>query len=377
MTTGQFGYEDCLLKHHVRAKAWLPACKARRTALLARVPKFQRRLRYFTFCAVGALDVLMLELHKVLTLKEGRRDTVVFFDQDDEKVFETQKRIPGAVGFPGDFVKTVLLDDPDLETLDDALSPPELLENRTETRDNQRLHATHIQFFQRFPFDVINLDLEQFFFIPSDPFPGKLIKVLRKIFEWQKRPVEFTNGYRESLESFSLMFTTQVGPKNMAADYRQMLRECLMDNLTRFDDLNELLFGHVGHSDVARLESENFELFFKFAVPKIIARTLDERDWYVDGNNGIKVFEFQRASNDGPYTMLHIVLEVKRKQPTQEHRAPNADSAIAQQAYDQAVHALFTSPTITLTTNTIDTTSIQKDLDRVKALRKKVYPDGG
>lgn len=109
--------EDDLLKHYVRTNAWLPLCKKRLRAIRgAGRPGATRRLRYFTFCAVGALDVLMLDVARVVPFhKRHGFDTVVFFDKNQEFVIETQKRIPGAIGFPGDFVNVVLNEDPEEE----------------------------------------------------------------------------------------------------------------------------------------------------------------------------------------------------------------------------------------------------------------------
>ena len=99
---GIFKYEDCPLKHYVRLEGWLPFAQRRLKAIRAnRKPNQQRGLRYFTFCAVGALDVLMLDVAGVIKKNDGRFDNVVFFDYKDEQVLETQRRIPGAIGFPG------------------------------------------------------------------------------------------------------------------------------------------------------------------------------------------------------------------------------------------------------------------------------------
>src|SRR5260370_24811337 len=98
MIKGTFRYEDDLLKHHVRLMGWLPLCKKRLDYIRAAgSPNSLRRLRYFTFCAVGAVDVLMLDVEKVIRVsKEGLFDTVTFFYRDPGSVSETLKRIPVA-----------------------------------------------------------------------------------------------------------------------------------------------------------------------------------------------------------------------------------------------------------------------------------------
>jgi hypothetical protein len=51
----------------------------------------------------------LLEKEKVVQRSDlGEFDTVYFFDRDEDAVIETRKRIPGANGFPGDFVNIVL-----------------------------------------------------------------------------------------------------------------------------------------------------------------------------------------------------------------------------------------------------------------------------
>src|SRR5690348_5788354 len=111
---GVFKFEDDPLKHYVRTQAWLPTCRKRLRQVRARAgnPTHARRLRYFTFCAVGAIDVLMLDVAKIIRQSNNKEfDTVVFFDRGDLEVLETLKRTPGAHGYPGDFVSTVLLED--------------------------------------------------------------------------------------------------------------------------------------------------------------------------------------------------------------------------------------------------------------------------
>src|ERR1700722_7437800 len=192
---GTFKYEKCLLKHFIRTNGWLPLCRQRRKAIRSKVKaKNQRDLRYFTFCAVGAIDVLMLDVHDILNPTEQGFETVVFFDKDEESVIETQTRIPGSVGFVGDFVKLVTSldsdDDPDIERLiegnDDFLASPEIEEDTADVRGAKRDREQLQQFFKRFPFDVINLDLEEYVFKPSEELPGKLIKAFRRILMWQQ-----------------------------------------------------------------------------------------------------------------------------------------------------------------------------------------------
>src|SRR6266571_4023067 len=237
---GVFKFEDDPLKHYVRTEVWLPTCRKRLRQVRAKAghPSKARRLRYFTFCAVGAIDVLMLDVANIIRRSSNKEfDTVVFFDRGDLEVLETLKRIPGAYGYPGDFVKIVLLEDPDEEAAVDAMeslaAPPEE-PDRAETRERQRRIALRHRLIQEFPFDVINLDLEGYFFAPGDPFPGRLIRSLRKMLEWQKIPINNGAPAGERLDGFSLMFTTQIGPPNLTDDYLTMLRNAIGSGLVRW-----------------------------------------------------------------------------------------------------------------------------------------------
>jgi len=402
MSEGSFQFEDCLLKHHVRVNGWLPLCKNRRDHINAGVAsKHRRRLRYFTFCAVGAIDVLMLDVARVIIKsQEDTFDTVCFFDKDGQRVFDTQKRIPGAIGFVGDFVETVLADDAEMieeeaaadenendpmavkEAMDNAdvndddpLAPKEAEGDTKRTRERQRRLAERRDFIKQFPFDIINLDLEEFLFKPSDPMPGKVLNAMRRVFRWQRRLLRPPKREPQPIDGFSLMFTTQIGPPNLTSEYLDMLRDVVVVNLNDIADLGPMLSQRGGVVDVARLESVNFDLFFKLGMPKVIARALMEEDWFVDPRVGIKLYEFERQSRDGPYKMLHLVTDVMRQSPPSHRRAPMTFAPAARQGYAEVVRALFQNSEVTVNDDTIDRESLQTHLDRIKARRKKYCPE--
>ena len=374
VSNGEFQFEDCLLKHHVRRHGWLPLCKQRLSALRkASRSKSPRRLRYFTFCAIGAIDVLMLEIEKVLKKSDGRFDTVFFFDKDRELVNETNKRIPGAIGFPGEFVDVVLAHDPGGDALD-VLDAPANQEDNTATRRQQILFATHRDFISYFPFDVINLDLERFLFRPNDPFPGRLVNAMRKLFEWQRNTL-IRGKQRISVDSFTLLFTTQIGPRNLSNDYRLMLRNCVLDNLQRSPELVNILRARSGTSDVVELERAHFETFFKISMPKIVASILHEEDWYIDDDVGVRLFEFERESERGPYRILHLAMDVKRKEPPRERRAPGEESQLAVTAYRNVTQRIFAQPETLVTMESVDVATLQENLTQIKAHRRRYHDE--
>jgi hypothetical protein len=371
---GTFKYERDLLKHFIRTSGWLPLCRRRRKTIRSKVKsKNQRDLRYFTFCAVGAIDVLMLDAHDILNPTERGFETVVFFDKDKESVIETQTRIPGSVGFVGDFVKLVTSldsdDDPDIERLiegnDDLLASPEVEQDTADVREAKRDREQLQQFFKRFPFDVINLDLEEYVFKPSEELPGKLIKAFRRILMWQQRPVVLNSGSQKLLDGFSLMFTTKIGPPNLPEDYLRRLQASLHDNLQRYDDLNVILQGRAGTADVAALRQANFELFFKLAIPKLLAHTLMSHDWYIDPDRGITIYEFERPFEGGSYKMLHIVMDIKRHEPPRHKRLDGEHSAVAAEAYQDVIRQLFQQAEIIVVEDRLDRAALTASLDEI------------
>lgn len=370
-----FNFEQDLLKHYVRKHGWLPLCQER----LRQVKETgaRRRIRYFTFCAIGAVDVLMLDIAKIVTCSDsGRFDNVVFFDRTNEGVASTQKAIPGAIGFPGDFLNTVLLDDDEEDDVVDDHSPLKSVvdqEDSSTTRTGQRTKAIRQEYIRRFPFDILNFDLEGFFFTPNDPIPGKMVRALSKIFEWQKRQGKDGQGKTISVNSFSLMFTTQVGPPNLTEDYLHQLEECLQGNINANSTLRTAFISRVGHENVSRLRSEEYDLFFKLGMPKVLASILKETDWVVDAEKGMTIYEFSRSSSSGPYQMLHMIMQVKRQNPPSDRRMPGTVITEVNEAFSKVIEKLFQEKPVVVTEQLIESVKgdLQAHLDIITARRKK------
>jgi len=380
---GVFEYEDDLLKHFVRTEGWLPRCRRRLRIVRANAskPTSARRLRYFTFCAVGAIDVLMLDVAKIIRRSKDKEfDTVVFFDRNEIDVVETQKRIRGAHGYPGEFVDIVLLPDAeDAPTQDGlaALSPPAEQTDRLDIRNQQRSLATHRDFIREFPFDIINLDLEGYFFKRNDPFPGKMIASLRKLLAWQKIRINPESPRAENLSGFSLMFTTKIGPPDLTDEYLAMLNTAIQTNLDRDGELRDILAQRSGTADVAELRAQNFDMFFKVALPKLIMALLMEEDWCVDIETGISMYEIERSPKGvNPYKMLHVVVDVVRQNPPLDRRAPGAGHVpYAIDGYNASARDIFSQEETRVRDEMIDPIALQESLDKIYARRRLYYPE--
>jgi hypothetical protein len=379
MPETNFIYETCLMKHHVRVNGWLPFCRRRLQSIRAIAP---RRLRYFTFCAVGAIDVLMLDVANIIRRSNTDRfDTVVFFDQTPNDVLETKKRIPGAIGFPGDFTTIVLLEDPDEATVVDNIdtsSAPVEEENTIGVRRRESLILQRQSFINQFPFDVINLDLEEHLFKPNDELPGRVVNSLKKLLEWQRRSfITPESAAPKLLDGFTLMFTTRIGPENLSEEYLQMLEDYLESNLAARSELHPIFASRTNNVESVRaLRVTNFDLFFKLATPKVIASILLSEDWYVDPAAGVVVYEFERHPEGyEPYKMLHMVMDVKRQIPARNRRPPRVlVTPAAEAAYASVVREIIEREEIVVTEEGIDRDELQENLDIVFLRRKKYYP---
>lgn len=378
---GIFKFDDDPLKHFVRTDGWLPTCSRRRKRMrTGKKSKYIREPKYFTFCAVGAIDVLLLAVHNVIKPSENGFETVYFFDRDRESVIATQRRIPGATGFVGDFVSVVLADEHEdiVRNIEeggaplDPLATPTAEDDTLTTRTKQLQREELRRLISSFPFDVINLDIEEYVFRPREELPGKLLAAFRRILEWQRLPLKFGKNRKADIDEFSLLFTTKIGPPNLPEDYLARLSECVRENVNLDGDLGVILEARAGTVDIDEIRLANFELFFKIALPKILARTLMEQDWYVDPEHGIKIYEFQRTyPSGGSYTMLHFVMDIRRHRPPVNKRLPGEASEEAAEAYVRVIRHLFATAEIQVSDATIDTRAIKEGLEAVVARGKE------
>jgi hypothetical protein len=261
-------------------------------------------------------------------------------------------------------------DDDALASLD---SPPEL-QDTLQVREQQRIQAQLQRFMIGFPFDVINLDVEQYLFKPKEELPGKLTNAIRRILKWQCR--QRKEGNRSiSVREFSLMLTTQVGPKNLSANYLDWLRTvCLEGNLKKYDELGALFEKKSNGRTPKTFFEEDFDAAFKLAVPKSLSELAIESDWYVDGAEGVRVYQFHRDSTDGPYCMLHMAMTLRRQSPDMEHRGFGQGIApAAETEHRKAVQKIFGSNVVDVEKLVVGDikTAIEADLQKLFAHRNR------
>jgi hypothetical protein len=312
----------------------------------------------------------MLDIERVIRRStQGDFDTVAFFNYSPELIAETQSVIPGALGFPGDFLDIVTMEDP--SEPDDSSNLPfedavrELADVRAERVRLNRL-TTRRDFQRQFPFDVLNLDLEGYPFKLREPVPGKLLNALRTLLRWQQQPLPpLLNSH---LGGFTLFLTTKVGPTNMGDPYLEMLRHNLNQNMTADGDLERILIDRTGHRRIAELEAEMFAEFFKLATPKILARVIREEDWYVDPADGIQIWEFDRRPPGAPaYTMLHMAMDIRRQNPPRHRRAIGTEDIGAVTAYTDVVRRIFSDVPTAVTPALWNEEQLKEHLRHIRA----------
>jgi hypothetical protein len=325
--------------------------------------------------------VLLLARERVITTsKTGDFDTVVFFDRP-ENVEQVQLRIPGSLGFPGEFFSVVDMQDneePDESDAVEVLDGDAAAQDTIETHKQKNLLATRRQFIRTFPFDVINLDVERYFFIPSEEVPGKLVRALRKVLTWQKHPGLWAKK-KYNIQEFDLMFTTKVGPNLANSEYRDMLIHILENNIQRESDLARLYNEKFNQQSVVELFESSYDTALKLAIPKSIVDIVQDEDWFVDSSEGLRVFQFQRQAPAHNYTMLHMVMTVRRPKKTLERRpisqkisveAAKENLAVVRRIFQDTcadVDALVVAPLEGL---------LQQDLNELISYRRGIVEDG-
>jgi hypothetical protein len=207
--------------------------------------------------------------------------------------------------------------------------------------------------------------------------PGNLTNALRKIFAWQKREGVDANGKKFTIDEFTLMFTTQIGPSNLPNEYIQYLRDtCLQQNLNKFEELSPAFLKKSSGKALAQFFQDDFAEAFKLAVPKSLIELALENDWHIDGQHGIEVYQFTRDSKDGPYQMLHMAMTVRRQKPAREQRGPGEKTPEkAETEHRKAIQQLFESEVVVVESVVTGAlaTELQTDLQELFHHREKYY----
>ena len=292
--------DDALIRHVVRYCHWLPACKRRRDQLPP-----ARRLEYFTFVGSRPLDVLLLAVASVLPHSADTGfNAVKFFDRNGDDPSKTVNMIPGARAFPGPFVRTVLADEAT------PLEEPGQVAagGSAENDEYQLLIDTQTQFKKYCPFDVINFDLEAVLFHEGEQPPGRLLRALSKLFEWQA-----ANYGPRTIDAFSLMVSIPLASSDVDQQVKDLLRDVVEANIQRFPPLESALFTRVGVSSVEELTANGWAEMFAVAMPKVIIEALIASGWALSSSEPIELIRREQTTDSGATEVVyHLILDVER-----------------------------------------------------------------
>lgn len=295
-------YENDLPKHYVRRYGWLEAAKEQKRAIRT------RPMRYFTFCAEGAIDVFMLERAEILKRSAtGGWLEGVYFCEKNEEAFGRIADFIGSPeqGFQGDFADIVLFED-DLEgkQLEDDIHYQPAIRKRLRIKD------AHNRLRQTFPFDIINLDVCGNMFPPRKRIIARLLQSILQILKWQTHS-QFS-GDRLKCEQFTLFLTVRIDAEHTNQDAIAQLEKRVADNIATNGKFQDAFITQYGHSDVKELVHQNFAEFFCLALPKfMIHHALFELGWKVTCGPTYLYNRNYRDKNQ-QYQIMHTVSVYER-----------------------------------------------------------------
>ena len=311
-------FETDPLKHYVRKYGWLAAAKNQKHEIGRRSKKIP--LRYFTFCASGAIDVFMLEREGILKRSEktGRLEGVFFCEKDEENFGRIADLIGKPEnGFRGTFEKIVLFeDDEDTEgkELKDELEGGDVYS--TEVRDKLWNKDTHYRLRETFPFDIINLDVCGAMFPPNEGIITPLLESIIQILEWQTESKFPINDCE--CKQFTLFLTSHISQNQINQTAIQQLKDLVIGNM-RDMDFQKAFIKQYKHDQVQRLLSQDFADFFCLALPKfIIQRALYDHGWEVIPGPTYLFHRDNKWDKNNPYQIMHAISVYKRIQGFRE-----------------------------------------------------------
>lgn len=299
MTHESAAVSDELVRHALHTKHWVPACRERRSGRTGPNGK-PAPLRYFTFCGEDPDDVVLLAIKGLLPHEaENGYESVTFFDRRGRDPNRAILALPGAQSFGADFLDTVLVRD-ELDVGVEADS--------SEAQQHQRLLQMRQMFRQRFPFDVVNFDLEEVLFRDSELPPGRLLEGLQKLFEWQH------SAFEDEEAGFTLLMTArEPEPDRIGSAARELMTEVVRANLALDPALGEALSRSSGVSTADDLASASWQRLFEVALPKLLLRALRQAGWEVEGDAGVRVISRARQAGGVDQRLLHVMMCVRRR----------------------------------------------------------------
>ena len=302
-------FEKDLLKHYVRTHGWLAAAKDQKHAIRNRSKRIP--LRYFTFCAAGAIDVFMFEREGILKRSEETDclEDVYYCEENDEN-FALIAGLTGSPekGFQGPFDEIVLFkDNEDTEgktLLGDNPYSPELWEKL-------RYKDAHCRLRNAFPFDIINLDMFGIMFPSEQEIITPLLESITHILRWQTES-KFSINNREC-KQFTLFLTSHIDPDLTDKTAIEQLENRVIDNINSSVEFKSAFLKQYGHNEVKKLMNENFAEFFCVALTKyMVYKSLYDYGWQVTCGPTYLYNRDDKWKENKHYQIMHTVSVYER-----------------------------------------------------------------
>ena len=247
-------YDTYYGKHCARYYGWLPASKEFKKLIK------KDSLKYFTLCAIEAIDVFMLEQAGVLLRDKNRMLPDVIICESDKRVateifYLVRPPLKEAI-LIGDLKEILTFQDTE-ETED--LPPNEDVRDR-RIRDLLKLKGLSERIKKHFPFDIINSD--PYGNLLNPPFErNKLYESFSEIFELQK-----------GIDNFLLFVTTPIF--DIHPDTKSRLESEFESNASTHTDIHAALqssFGTINYNEIN--ERKRIAIGFSKSVVISIAKS--------------------------------------------------------------------------------------------------------
>lgn len=300
-------YNTDPVKHYVRYNGWINTFRTIKNHSDNEFNRKRRpnRCKYFTFCALEAVDVFMFEkINFIYRDPSTKRLSNVFFCENDVESFSVISKMIGSEqqGFFGDFKDIILQDitQPDLGQSDDPFDEPET----SADREILRLKEVKRSLVKVFPFDVINLDLYGNFFPKFQSRYSDACQTYSQVLELQK----LNNEYDCKRFAMFLTVYTPVNLDQINPDAFETLEQTIFSNFT-YEAFRNTFLAKFGHNNPHKIE-----VYLRFIigfVKRIIFIESYRQGWQPIVKE-ILCYDRQKPQTGEPYKMTTFVIEYRR-----------------------------------------------------------------
>lgn len=284
-----------LTQHRILRTAWLPRCQAIYAQSCGSGKT--RPLRYLSVYEADPQDVFLIKKAGLIPVDQhGYVGTYLFNRQSDPGTVFGSSLI-GAVELAGDFLWTLLVKGPNPENKGH--------DRKEDTAGYQEWKQTSTRYDSlkgAFPFDAISLDLDDAWSGGKDDLsPGRLIRGLTRVLEWQ-RDSFFSNGdSRRRISQFKLCLTVRKPGADEPPRVKKVCRDAVSENLRVLSDaaVQSAFLRRSGGRSVTLWAKERFDNFAGLAAPKTILGVFRETGWDVEIGTLINIYEYSAGRNRG------------------------------------------------------------------------------